>query len=311
MFSYKIRSLQVFLGLVDTVTDLTDPKKPKNLFVTKRACQTNCMTQMFANTSQYTSVLCVGTLFVPIDRFWSRTLENLESIRKHLLPSPTFIILTGYVKKDEHWSEIEKLVESWDQSVVLRRSAENVGKAKLVNQTVQDYLDRKIHGQPEIPSGRKPFDFLLTWDADMVFTEPLIDKFHNIKNLHQFGIVSAMQEVENLHLLQHLKHEPSQKVYKNMHGGIAGGCWFIKYDVWTACSGYPVLGIYAGDDGNLLATATRLGFQSVISEDLKVEHINVKFTEDADWKAKNCNKNQRHHDALRDANQFWNSLELK
>lgn len=252
------------------------------------------------------SVLCVGTLWVPHDDFMTRTLANLESIESHILTSETFVILTGFVSNDDHWSVIEEIVSRWPaDKVSLQRSSTNVGKATLVNEAVKQFCEQKIQNQPKWPMGRKPFDVLLTWDADIVFTEPIVHKYQELTKLHKHGIVAPMQDIECCHLLKILRLDASQKWYTSARGGIAGGCWFIKYETWTSIGGYPVFGVYASDDGTFLNRALQKRYSCVVSLEIHVEHVNVKFTGYANWKAKNSPRIQNLPQAQEDANQFW------
>lgn len=219
-------------------------------------------------------------------------------------------IFGGYAASDELWNEIESTIEaeSKGRNIEIVRYDFNYGKAHIVNDLASKFLTDN--------------DYFLTSDSDILFKanehntiERLIEAFDEATRLDlNPSLIALFQEEGNCHMLElcyahkyyyHGKYGYEMICHPNGGGGVAGGCIFISAKFWNEIGGYKVLGVYAGDDANIMYDSYTRGYKFLLSNSIRCIHPHEDNEKYANWKVSVCPKVQNLENAVHEADDFW------
>jgi hypothetical protein len=219
-------------------------------------------------------------------------------------------VFGGYAGSDELWNEIENTInsESKNKNTIVVRYDINYGKAHIVNDLASKFLEDN--------------DYFLTADSDILFKsdepntiERLVEGFEEATNLGlNPSLIALFHEEGNCHMLDlcyehkyyyHGKYGYEMICHPNGGGGVAGGCIFISSKFWNEIGGYKVLGVYAGDDANIMYDSYKKGYKFLLSNSIRCIHPHEDNEKYANWKVSVCPKVQNLPNAVSEADVFW------
>lgn len=254
----------------------------------------------------------VQPIFAPNEEMTVRNLTSLKSFFDYY-ESHNYnfkCVFGGYSSDDANWYRIVDYILLRNKQAIIYRFDKNYGKAHVVNHLVSAFLDSET--------------YFLTADSDIIYKmdEPdiilrLTEGFNEAHRLNlNPALISLFQEVNNCQMLDlcyenkyyyHGKYNFEMFCHPNGVGGVAGGCLFISKKFWDLVGGYRVLGVYAGDDANLMQDAYNNGFKFLMSNSIRCIHPNETMPAYREWKIKVCPTVQQLEVAVDDANNFWKS----
>lgn len=251
-------------------------------------------------------VIYIQPIFAPNEELLNKNLESIRSFMStYYRNGYTFkCVFGGYCKSEEYWGLITR--EIGNHTVV--KFDNNYGKAYVVNELSKHITDEQ---------------YILTADSDILYKETeqdivfrLIEAFNYAKSINlNPSLISLFQEENNCQILE-LCYQ--NKYYYNGHyqcemichpygnGGVAGGCLFISVNFWKRVGGYKVLGVYAGDDANIMKDSYDLGYKFLMSNSIRIIHPNENNIEYKNWKINTCPNSMEHSEAISKASDFWN-----
>jgi hypothetical protein len=261
------------------------------------------------------TVSYVQPIFTPNKELLDRNLDSVRSFFKYYTKNGYSFscVFGGYSANDELWDEItgeiDKLAVEAKAIVHVKRFSKNYGKAYVVNALVKEFVST---------------DYFLTADSDIQYDENeadiigrCLDAFDEARRIHlNPSLIALNQEQNNCHLLGHCYENKYPYVGKfgdemlcrpNGGGGVAGGCLFILADFWRKVDGYKVLGVYAGDDANLMLDSYRNGYHFFMADSIKCIHPFEDNREYLNWKSRVCPQAGPLNASMIEANTFWNS----
>ena len=261
------------------------------------------------------NVAYVQPIFGPNLELLERNIKSIESFfayyKKH---GYTFrCIFGGYCATDELWNIIYNKINECSLEAgttpIIKRFDKNYGKAYIVNHLVEEYIEYE--------------EYFLTADSDIQYPENekdiinrLIESFKYATEINlNPSLIALNQEENNCHLLEYCYQ--NKKTYRSAYdeemicypdggGGVAGGCLFISTAFWKKVKGYKVLGVYAGDDANLMQDSYLNGYKFLMADTIHCIHPYENDGEYIQWKVKTCPQTKNLNDAIRDADRFWN-----
>ena len=265
------------------------------------------------------NVAYVQPIFAPNDELLERNLKSVESFFKYYEKNAYQFrcIFGGYAATDELWvkihSKIKELSLKCGTEAIIRRFKKNYGKAYVVNSLVTQFITE---------------DYFLTADSDIQYDENqpnivlrLIESFNHCKQIYlNPSLIALNQDQNNCHLLGHCyqnKYDYDGEFGREMvcrpdgGGGVAGGCLFISTAFWRKVGGYKVLGVYAGDDANLMLDSYTNGYHFFMADTIKCIHPFENNQDYLNWKALVCPQSEELEQSMRKANSFWSTQGIK
>jgi hypothetical protein len=262
------------------------------------------------------NILLVLPLFAPDELRLQRNIDSIASVWEYMQKYnlKLNIVFGGWASSDNYWQQLEILVRDKFPSSVLVRFEKNYGKAVVVNKLVKLY-SRDFH------------KFLFTMDSDILFILDVPEIFERLIHMSEisessrkksFGLIGLNQAINNCHLGNCYQNKIKYTyktytdllVYPNDSHGIAGGCLFIGLNAWNVVNGYRILGVYAGDDGNLLGDLVKHNYSIQLADTISVihpkEHDNCYQT----WKNSVVANRGMYEKSFFDANEFWKNKKM-
>jgi len=257
-------------------------------------------------------VIYIQPIFAPNQEMLDRNKKSISSFFSyyHSQKYSFKCVFGGYAASNELWNEIESTIElaSKGQNTEIVRYDMNYGKAHIVNDLASKFLLDN--------------DYFLTADSDILYKlgEPdiidrLVEAFDKATELNlNPSLIALFQEEGNCHILdlcyEHKyyyqgKHSYEMVCHPSGGGGVAGGCIFISSKFWKEIKGYKVLGVYAGDDANIMYDSFTRGYKFLLSNSIRCIHPNESNERYANWKVSVCPKVQNLPNAVNEADNFW------
>jgi hypothetical protein len=253
----------------------------------------------------------VQPIFAPTEDMMNRNLNSLKSFFDYYDAKgyKYECIFGGYAGTDDIWNTLYNyIVSRCNRLSTVLRFDRNYGKAYVVNTLTSKYLGNA--------------DYFLTADSDIIFKEDepdiierLIEGFNHARRVNiNPALISLYQEVNNCQILELCyqnkyyyegRYNMEMICHPNGDGGVAGGCLFIDANFWRSNRGYMVLGVYAGDDANLMRDAFMRGYKFLMSNSIRCIHPHETNPEYGTWKIQVCPKVQQLTNAVDEADIFW------
>ena len=246
----------------------------------------------------------VQPIFVPDEKRFERNLNSINSFIYYCEKNNVKIdcVFGGWGREDLMLKIIDRLSEK-DlpfNIISIQKFSRNYGKAIVVNKLVKAVEEKGVD-----------FEFILTCDSDIMFTETEKDIIERLEGISQvtetihrkpFGVLGINQKGESHHRPKTFQKvlelivdnysekiswgepEPELKEVYDCATHIAGGCLFISKSGWDKVGGYRVMGVYAGDDTYLLKDLAENGFNYQLVQSINIYHPPENDTEYYKWK---------------------------
>lgn len=176
--------------------------------------------------------------------------------------------LEGWSYKQEYWEEFCKILENFSFDIECQRLEHNYGKAYVINKIVKEC--------------QWDFDYIFTCDSDIIFLEnqnyfTRLIASEKILPKNKIGLLAPNQLKLCAHNYSDLKEEIK---YEGDFGneilrsgpGVAGGCFLISKKLWLDVGGYTPMGVFCGEDGNLVGKIMTRGMKNYVMVNLNVVH---------------------------------------
>lgn len=253
----------------------------------------------------------VQPIFCPTEQMSERNINSINSFYDYydLMKYDFKCVFGGYCATDEIWNNIKKIIKKRSNGKAkIIRYDKNYGKAYIVNS-----LTKQL----------KNIDYFLTADSDILYKIDQLDIVSRLVEAFQHAtsiglnpsLVALFQEEANCHILelcyQNKYYYQGKLDYEmvckpSIHGGVAGGCICIDKKFWDLVGGYQILGVYAGDDANLMKDSFDRGYSFLLSNSIRCIHPHETNKEYQDWKVSVCGNSGELDPAIEEANEFWN-----
>lgn len=252
------------------------------------------------------NILLALPLFAPSLKQLERNINSIQTVGNYLKECGTdglnvTVVFGGWAYNDTLWNRlIEAIKLHIHPNTNVIRFDKNYGKAVVVNKLVAIAAENAYK-----------FDFILTADSDILFPLESKHMFLRLVSASQTlakqkgkptGLIALNQIGANCHwkvcyenaieydnkILNNIFHE--KIVWPSAPSGIAGGCLFFTRQAWDAVRGYPVSGVYSGDDAVILLNIPRAGYTYQLIDTLGIVHPSDDDAEYAEFKRMACHR---------------------
>lgn len=270
-------------------------------------------------------ILLIQPIFGPNEGQLQRNINSIVSIGEYLAANKVTNVecqFGGWCQTPELWNKVILVLKKYFPNNEIVSFRNNVGKAVCIN-----FLYDK-HKKPH-------HEFLLSVDSDMVFpleTENFFDRmikaseFATAYKKIPFGLLAPQQLEHGCHLGDCFQNNyqfdssVNNKLYKERliwpsgAGGIAGGILLFSRKAWDVIGGYPVMGVYSGDDAYALLAIGQKGFSYQVLESAGIIHPRDNDPGYAQWKVKVCQRDSGSEKKdlkpyIDEAENFWKERE--
>lgn len=250
----------------------------------------------------------VQPIFCPNEMLFVKNLESVKSfVDYYVKHGYTFkCVFGGYSISDEYFTEISNALAPINNKEIIRYD-KNYGKAYIVNDLATKVSD---------------VEYFLTADSDIKYlpNQPnmmyrLLEAVDFTKRIGQeAGVIALLQLENNCHIMELCteyvrayvgRHNP--ECISRPHGasGMAGGCVFVNNTMWKKIGGYKILGVYAGDDANLMLDCVNSGLRIWLSQSIACIHPADTDPAYSTWKSEQARLAQDLNVAIDSANNFF------
>ena len=242
--------------------------------------------------------------------------KNINSIKSQINIKDTRcdFYYAGWCKNESYCNKLDTVINEHNPIKYIKQD-KNYGKAYNVNELLKD-----------IPQDK--YDMLITFDSDIIFKDnnfiSTIDRIQ--QNIVNIGLLAPNMEEAPCHSCDNFSkmkinndiitfNDRDGSVGRERNCGISGGCLCIDFKIWKQINGYKVMGVYAGEDAQLLNDIASKQRCACIIEDLYIIHPKDENSAYNKWKGETCQRlwkegrcNVTHAKLLSEnekANSFW------
>lgn len=243
-------------------------------------------------------IIYIQPIFAPDQMRLDRNLNSIKSFGNYTKKYPynLTVVFGGWSMHEDYWPIINQTIKEYcgHLNPKIIKFDRNYGKAVIVNQLTQKYIESK-------------HSYLLTADSDICWTEESPHNFERLVEMatkslevrqRPLGMISLNQKDQNCHLpcAYENRYEYDGKfgketfVWPNGGGGIAGGCLFIPVSAWKKIGGYKVSGVYSSDDSIWMKDSFDQGYSTLLAHSISIIHPNEHDQKYAQFKVYVCQK---------------------